>query len=179
MVVVLTANLVVFFRLGAYAAVLQPGLLAELLPVLLGGLLSGSAYVLFTWRGLAGKEEIPVMEFSNPAEIRTALTFGCIYAGVLVITAALSDYAGSSGLYIASLVSGLTDVDAISLSSMRLYGLEKLSSSEAVNSITLAMLANLGFKLGIVIVVAGRRMAGRIAAGFVTIALGSIAGWAI
>ncbi|WP_303785513.1 MgtC/SapB family protein [Azovibrio restrictus] len=177
LVVVLTANLVVLFRLGAYAAVLQPGLLQELLPILLGGLLFGSTYVLFAWRGLSSKEEIPLMEFSNPAEIRTAMTFGCIYAVVLVITAALSDYAGSSGLYIASLVSGLTDVDAIALSSMRLYGLEKLSSAETVNSITIAMLANLVFKLGIVIAVAGRRMAGPISAGFGTIALGSCVGW--
>lgn len=177
LVVVLTANLVVLFRLGAYAAVLQPGLLHELVPVMLGGLLCGSVYVLLTWRGLSQQTEMPPMEFSNPAEIRTALAFGCIYALVLVITAALSDHAGSSGLYLASLVSGLTDVDAIALSSMRLYGLDKLSSTEAVNSITLAMLANLTFKFGIVVTVAGRRMIRPIAAGFGSIALGSIAGW--
>ncbi|MDD3483334.1 DUF4010 domain-containing protein [Azovibrio restrictus] len=177
LVVVLTANLVVLFRLGAYAAVLQPALLAELLPVLLGGLAFGTAYVLLAWRGLSSAEEVPAMEFSNPAEIRTAVTFGCIYAVVLVVTAALSDYAGSSGLYVASLVSGLTDVDAIALSSLRLYGLEKLSSAETVNSITIAMLANLSFKLGIVVMVAGRRMAGPIALGFSTIAAGSILGW--
>lgn len=179
LVVVLTANLVVLFRLGAYAAVLQPALLPQLLPILLGGLLFGTAYVLFSWRGLSSGEEIPAMEFSNPAEIRTAMTFGCIYAVVLVVTAALSDYAGSSGLYVASLVSGLSDVDAIALSSLRLYGLEKLGATEAVNSITIAMLANLSFKLGIVLMVAGRRMAGPIAAGFGTIAAGSIVGWLI
>ncbi len=177
LVVVLTANLVVLFRLGAYAAVLQPDLLPKLLPILIGGLVVGSAYVLWSWHGLSSDEEIPVMEISNPAEIRTALTFGSIYAVVLIITAALSDYAGSSGLYIASLVSGLTDVDAIALSSLRLYGLEKLGSSEAVNSITIAMLANLSFKLGIVIVVAGQRMARPIILGFSAIALGSIGGW--
>lgn len=74
LVVVLTANLVVLFRLGAYAAVLQPALLAELLPVLLGGLAFGTAYVLLAWRGLSSAEEVPAMEFSNPAEIRTAVT---------------------------------------------------------------------------------------------------------
>jgi uncharacterized membrane protein (DUF4010 family) len=156
---------------------LQPRLLPELLPVLLGGLIAGSAYVLYVWRGLSHTDPIPEIEFSNPAEIRTALTFGCIYAVVLIVTAALADYAGSSGLYAASLISGLSDVDAITLSSLRLYGLEKLDLTQTINAITIAMLANLAFKLGIVLVVAGRHIGRTIAAGFAAIACGSLLGW--
>ena len=49
-----------------------------------------------------------------------------------------------------ALVSGLTDVDAITLSSLRLYELGKLEATQAVTAISLAILSNIGFKLGLI-----------------------------
>ena len=48
-----------------------------------------------------------------------------------------------------SLVSGLTDVDAITLSSLRLYELGKLQATETITAISLGILSNIGFKLGL------------------------------
>jgi uncharacterized membrane protein (DUF4010 family) len=56
-------------------------------------------------------------------------------------------------------VSGLTDVDAITLSSLRLFELGKLNPEQTVSAITIAYLANMGFKLGLVAVVGGMTLA--------------------
>ena len=175
-VVILLANLVVLVRLAIYGAVLQPGLLPILLPPLAVGLVLGAGFIVAVWRGLQPRDDLPELELSNPAEIRTALSFGAVYGLVLIVSAALSDYAGSKGLYLVAVVSGLTDVDAITLSSLRLYGLEKLSANQAVTAILIATLSNLVFKLGIVATVGGALLTRRVGAGFGLIATGLVAG---
>lgn len=178
LVVILTANLVVLVRLGSVAAIVQPGILPTLLPVLAGGLIAGVAFAAYAWRKLEGSTELPELDLRNPTELFTALTFGAIYAIVLLLSAALSEHAGSLGLYAVAVLSGLTDVDAITLSSLRLFGQGKLAASEATTAILLATLANLVFKLGIVVSVAGRPLARRVVTVFAAIAAGCVAGWA-
>jgi len=179
LVVILIANLIVPVRLGVVTAIVQPAILPTLLPVVGGGLLAGLAVVGLAWRRLGSRDGLPELELRNPTEIRTAVSFGLIYALVLVFSASLADYAGNKGVYAVALVSGLTDVDAITLSSLRLFGLDKLQATETVTSILIAMLANLGFKLGIVAVVGGRRLATNAAAGFLGVAAGCVGGWAL
>lgn len=176
-VVILMANLVVLVRLSIYGLVLQPALLPVLLPPLAAGLVLGVGIVLYAWRGLHASRDLPPLDLNNPAEIKTALTFGVAYGVVLVVSAALADYAGTKGLYAVALVSGLTDVDAITLSSMRLFGQQKLSAGEATTAILIATLANLVFKLGIVATVGGLPLTRKVAAGFAAIAAGLSVGW--
>ena len=177
LVVILTANLVVLFRLAIVTAILQPAILQHLLPVLGSGALAGLVFVAFAWQRMSDGRELPQLELRNPTELATALTFGAVYAGVLLLSAALSDKAGSLGLYAVALVSGLTDVDAITLSSLRLFGQEKLAATAATTAILLAVLANLSFKFGIVVSVAGRALAMRVLGGFTAFAAGCIGGW--
>ena len=88
----------------------------------------------------------------------------------------LSDFAGNRGLYVLALVSGLTDVDAITLSSLRLFALDRLALGVTVTAIGIAMLANLGFKLGMALVIGGRELALRAALGMGAVGLGLVAG---
>jgi hypothetical protein len=85
---------------------------------------AGRGATLWGWRQLEGGDELPLPQVSNPTEIKTALGFGLLYALVLVLSAWLQDIAGSRGLYLLALASGLTDVDAITLSSLRMFGME-------------------------------------------------------
>ncbi|MCK6406834.1 MAG: MgtC/SapB family protein [Rhodocyclaceae bacterium] len=179
LVVILTANLVVLIRLAVVGAIVQPGILPTLLPVLGAGLLVGIAFVGVAWRKLGGDSDLPQLELRNPTEIGAALTFGAVYALVLLLSAALSDKAGSLGLYVVALVSGLTDVDAITLSSLRLFGQEKLLADAATTAILLALLSNLVFKFGIVVSVAGRSLATRVLGGFAAVACGCLGGWLV
>ncbi|MDO8333191.1 MAG: MgtC/SapB family protein [Nitrosomonas sp.] len=149
-VVILLANLTVLIRLTIVSAVASPSILPHLLPILGSGFLLGSGITAYWWYQLQQQSELPVPEIKNPTEIGTAAAFGLIYGVVLFSSAWLSDIAGSSGLYAVALISGLTDVDAITLSSLRLYELGKLGTSETVTAISIGIISNIGFKLGLV-----------------------------
>ena len=177
--VIVLANLMVLVRLGVLAAVLAPSVLTQLLPVLFGGLVAGSLGALYGVRKLRPHGDPPALEMTNPTELRTALGFGLMYGIVLLAAAWLADWLGTGGLYGVALVSGLTDVAAITLSSLRLYNLDKLPVAVLVNVITLAILANLAFKSVLILSIGGRQMARHAAAGMGAVGLGLIVTWAI
>lgn len=158
-IVILIANVMVMIRLGFVAGVVAPGLTSSIALVFACGTLPGVAMALYGWKVLSAAGELPMPEVKNPTELRTAFTFGAIYAVVLLASAWLQDIAGNGGLYIVALVSGLTDADASVLSTLRLYNLGKILGSEAVVAVTLALVANLVFKIGLVISIGGATLA--------------------
>lgn len=177
--VILIANLVVTLRIGIIAVVLAPGLLAPLAGVLGIGLLCGLVFALFKWRTLSAAGELPLPEVSNPTEIRTALSFGLLYAAVLLLSAWLQDVAGRQGLYLVAFVSGFTDIDAVALSTLRLFNQDTLAAAATVVAIGLASLSNLIFKSGLVVAIGGRGLALRVLPGLAAIGLGFILGIAL
>lgn len=177
--IILLANWVVLVRLSVLVAVLQPGLLRPMLGLLGGGALAGLAMLYVFWRRLAGKPATPVLDMKNPTELRAAIGFGLLYAGVLFAAAWLSDWVGSHGVYAVALVSGLTDVDAITLSSLRLFGLGNLEADQAVTTVLLALLANIAFKSGLATVIGGTGLARQVLPGMAAVAAGLLAGWLI
>src|SRR5512143_4195311 len=178
-IVIVLANLVVLVRLGVLAAVLAPGVLTQLLPVLAGGLVVGGLGALYGVLRLQPQGTLPALAMGNPTELRIALGFGLMYAVVLLAAAWLSDWLGTRGLYAVALVSGLTDVDAITLSSLRLHNLDKLSVALVVNVVTLAVLSNLAFKSALTFFIGGWQMARHAIAGMGAVGLGMVAAWAI
>ena len=178
-IVIVLANLVVLVRLGVLAALLAPGVLPQLLPVLLGGLVAGGLGAVYGVRLLRPQGELPALAMGNPTELRPALGFGLMYGVVLLAAAWLSDWLGNRGLYAVALVSGLTDVDAITLSSLRLHNLDKLSVAILVNVITLAVLANLVFKSVLTLAIGGWQLARHAIAGMGAMGLGLLVTWAI
>ncbi|UJP05913.1 MAG: MgtC/SapB family protein [Nitrosomonas sp.] len=171
-VVILIANLTVLLRLSIISAVASPAILPQLLPVLGSGFLFGAGITAFWWYRLTHQHEIPVPEIKNPTEIRTAATFGLIYGIVLFCAAWLSDIAGSGGLYAVALISGLTDVDAITLSSLRLYELGKLHAAETIIAISLGLLSNILFKLGLIFFIGSPSLAKHCISGMLATAAG-------
>lgn len=169
--VILIANMVVILRIGVEALVVSPRALTLLVPVLGVGLFFGLAALLLQGRSAPG-QDLPMPEISNPTEIKSAIGFGLLYAIVLLLSAWLSELAGSKGLYAVALVSGLTDVDAITLSSLRLFEDGKLMDHEMATAIVLAFIANLTFKFSLIVGISGSALAKRCAFGFVAMALG-------
>jgi uncharacterized membrane protein (DUF4010 family) len=174
--VIVIASMVVLIRLMMVSAVLAYGALPRLFPVLACGLAFGLIIALYNWRKIGKDTELYIPETSNPAEIHTALSFGLLYVVVLLGSAWMKDVAGSQGLYIVALISGLTDVDAITLSSLRLFNLGQLSQQQTVASIAIAFLSNLAFKFGLVIFLGGWSIAKQVSVGFVAIACGVLFG---
>lgn len=178
-VVIVLANLVVLVRLGVLAAIVAPAVLPHLLPVLAGGLIVGGLGAAYGAHRLQPQGALPTLAMGNPTELSTALGFGLMYGVVLLAAAWLSDWLGTGGLYAVAVLSGLTDVDAITLSSMRLHNLGTLSMTVLVNVITLATLANLVFKSALALVIGGWPMARHAVAGMGMVGLGLVLAWAI
>ena len=173
-VVIMIANLVVLIRLAVVSSLVAPGIAPHLIPVLAGGLVAGSLLTFFWWRRIGAGGEFPTPEMNNPTEIRTALTFAALYAVISLISAWLANLSGSSGLYLLAFVSGLTDVDAISISMLRLFDQGKLTPDVTVATITIAYLSNLLFKFGLVMSIGGRTLARLSAPAAAATALGMI-----
>lgn len=151
LVAVPVANLTPLVRVTVLCAVVAPGLLAELAPALAAALVAGGAVYALSLRRSDGGARVQAVETRNPAQIGTALLFGALYAGVLLASAWLSDLAGSRGLYVAALVSGLADLDAITLTALNLFADERAAAHVAVITIALAYGANVVFKLGVLV----------------------------
>lgn len=110
---------------------------------------AAAATSLLVWlRVRRSQEELP--QHRNPTELRSALVFAGLYSGVLVALSAAKSYVGGFGLYAVAVISGLTDMDAITLSAARLVetgpadgGIE---SSVGWRIIITAAMTNLCFK---------------------------------
>ena len=74
--------------------------------------------------------------FKNPFELGPALTFGLIYAVILLAANAARLYLGDTGIYLSSIASGLADVDAITLTMAELSreggGVELQTAARAI-----------------------------------------------
>ncbi|MBK8160769.1 MAG: MgtC/SapB family protein [Rhodospirillaceae bacterium] len=114
------ANAIMAARVVILSAVLAPPLaLALALPL---GLATSAAagFVAVIWyqarRSEMGAETIT---FANPFELSQAIKFALLLAVILVLERFLSDKFGATGLYVLAGISGLADVDAITLSVAR------------------------------------------------------------
>ena len=171
--VVTLANLIVIVRLALLAAVMAPSLLPLILPVLAAGLIAGSVVPLRDWLRLPRTlPELP-LDVKNPAELGPALGFALLFGTILVLTAWTQQAIGTSGMYVIAALSGLTDVDAISLSAMRLQQTGDLAANATVIVILIAYSANLAFKLSVVYSIGGRALGNSVLRGF-SAALGGL-----
>ena len=80
----------------------------------------------------------------------------------MLFNAAAKDLLGDSGVFGVSILGGLTDVDAITLSTTQMVNMGRLSADVAWQSILIASLSNLVFKTGIGLVLGGRKFGMRI-----------------
>lgn len=109
----------------------------------------------------------------NPSEVGMALKFGALLAAIVLLAHYAKEWLGEAGLYALAALSGLTDVDAISLSLARMSG-DAITARVAISAILLAAVVNTLVKLAIVATLANRAMTWRIAG--VTIAITLAAG---
>ncbi|MBG43758.1 MAG: hypothetical protein CL530_07295 [Aequorivita sp.] len=123
-----------------------------------------------------GNEKMP--EPKNPAQFKSALIFGLLYGGILLAVAFTKEEFGNKALYVVAIISGLTDVDAITLSLSQLMKGGGLNTTTGWRLILLASLSNLLFK-GIMAAVLGtRQLAKWVGISFgITIAFGLLLMW--
>ncbi|OQB86384.1 MAG: MgtC family protein [Planctomycetes bacterium ADurb.Bin126] len=109
--------------------------------------------------------------FANPFDLGPAMKFGLIYAGILLVAKAAQVYLGETGIYLSSIVGGLTDVDAITLSLSQLSrsGTGALDLATAARGIVFACISNTIVKGGLVLASGARELRRAMLPGFLAV----------
>ena len=162
---IMLASTIVFGRVAFEICLVAPEILAGVLPPLavMTGVMAVIAGVLYATRQTEA-ETIPLDE--DPTQLKSAIVFGLLYAAVLVAVAAAKEHLGDRGLYVVATVSGLTDVDAITLSTAQLIKRGQLTVDTGWRMILIGTLSNLVFKCAAVAVLGHRRLLTRVGLGF-------------
>jgi uncharacterized membrane protein (DUF4010 family) len=159
--VIMMASAIVFGRVlilvGAVAPALLPAMAGPLGTVFVALLAISIGYWL-----ISKKENAEMPEQGNPSELKAALVFAGLYALILLAVAATKERFGSSGLYVVSVISGLTDMDAITLSIGEMAKRNEVGVTTAWKLVLVAALSNLVFKTGVVAFLGGRALLKRV-----------------
>lgn len=146
---VLVASSIMFVRVAIEVLIVNPGLLYPLwipLTVMLG---STGIAAIWLWKKSGNPTgEQPDITLKNPLQFFTALQFGLLLAVILVLATAMEHWYGDEGIYLLALLSGLMDVDAITLSLSRM-ALREISSDVAVSGIVMSVISNTLVKAGL------------------------------
>jgi uncharacterized membrane protein (DUF4010 family) len=173
-VAIVSASAIAFARVLAEIAVAAPSVFWNMAPPL-GIMFVLSALISFIVYLMVRERSVETVAHGNPAELKSALFFGAMYGVVLLAVAAAQDQLGATGLYAIAAVSGLHDLDAITLSTTRLVDQHQATPDVGWRLILIASLANYVVKGGIVAVMGNRRLLGWIVSPFVLTILGGIA----
>jgi len=164
-VVIGIASAVAFARVLLEVLVVAPTFLMQAGPPLLIALLAAISPLVALWLQPRKSSE-PFPEPKNPSELRAALAFGALYAAVIWSLAAVKEYLSGEGMYAVAILSGLTDMDAITLSTSRLVQTGRLDGGVGWRLILTAAISNLVFKAILVSVLGQTKLLRRVVAIF-------------
>jgi uncharacterized membrane protein (DUF4010 family) len=172
--IILIASTVAFARVLLEIAVVAPAAFALMAPPLVGMgalmcVLSAGAHFL----ARTGTGDLSIQP--NPGELKSAVLFGILYAVIILAVAATKHYFGSGALSPVAILSGLTDMDAITLSTAQLVKGGQLEPSTGWRLILLASLANLVFKAGVAALLGSRSLRVRVGSLFVIAVVAGLA----
>ncbi len=169
-----------YLRVLFEAFVIHPELAWRLTPAYLLAAGSGLLYSWWFYRH-AKAAEINLENSAitkNPLQLSEAIKFGILFGIIYGAIALVQTRYGNLGVYLVALFSGLTDVDAITLSLSEMAKDGKLAEYAAMNGIVIASVTNSVVKLGIVYWLGGVKLGWRLTLFFVvTLGLVGIGLW--
>jgi uncharacterized membrane protein (DUF4010 family) len=124
---------------------------------------------LLYYRSRRATAATPQVEFNNPFSLKAAVSFGLVFAAILMLTRVATHYLGDALLPVVAVVSGLTDADAIafSLSSLQVSGL--IHIDWASFNLVLGAISNTFMKLFLVLGLGDRDLFRKLLGPFVVI----------
>ena len=126
----------------------------------------GGAFYIYKQR--QGKKEETSIPLKNPLNFGTAVKFALFFAGVMLLVKYSSENFGDEGIYVAGALSGITDVDAITLSMAKMASTPE-NYPIAINTILLAALSNTFVKFCMVMALGSRQLLKTAAIGFIAV----------
>ena len=139
------ASVIMLIRVLVIASVLMPALLPILLPPMAAAALTFLAFAVWL-SGSATAPAIPALGIRSPLDLLGALRMALLISTVILISGLVQRQFGSAGLYAVAAISGIADVDAITISAARAGGDPQVPAvailiAVATNSLSKAILA--------------------------------------
>ena len=156
---VIAANVVMLIRVAFLLAAVARTVLAAMWPVLAAGAVIGGVLALLLWRQ-SGREESEAagIELGNPMELKPALIFAALLAIIALASRFGADQFGEGALFVIGLLSGLADVDAMTLTAGRQASEGVISERAAGGAVLAAVASNIAVKGAMAASIGGRRV---------------------
>lgn len=152
------ASTVMFPRALIEVAVVNRALLPYVVVPLGVMTVVGTAVAVAVYTRATRKDGIDA-NIENPFRLRSALFFGAVFAIILVVSESAHSWQGAAGIYATAFISGLADVDAITLTLSKLASEGAISSDVAATGIVLGAIANTLVKAGLAWLLGTRELA--------------------
>ncbi len=153
---IILASSVMFPRVFIIILVLNNSLVPEVwLPLMIFSIVGGIISYFISKKFKHEKHE--AIDLKNPFELRSALLFGVVFGVIIFVSKAAEVYMGAGGIYVASGLGGLTNIDAIVLSLAKLSK-NGINIKTAGAALILALIANTIFKAIITITLGSKEL---------------------
>lgn len=173
-VMTLMASAVVFARVILEVLIAAPTTTLAIVPPLTAMMFIMGFIAVGAFRLIGGREDETLPD-SPPSQLKGAVGFALLYALVLAGATLAKQHFGNSGMYVVAAISGLTDMDAITLSTAKLTEAGHVTADTAWRVILVGGLANLGFKAVLAATLGGRAFRKAVIAGFgIALATGAV-----
>ena len=143
---VLFSNATMMLRVLVIVALIDFALFSPLLaPLISATLVLAGAELFWMFRAISETKGNESLQLKNPLDLVTVLKFGLLLTIVMVVAKIATNLSGDAGLYGLAAMSGVADVDAITLSTARLAR-EGLNAEVGARAIAIAVAANTASK---------------------------------
>ena len=155
----LATSALMFPRVLLEVGLVNPLLLSGLtLPLACAGAIYAVGALFYYLRAARTTDDNPEPLLKNPFELGPALRFAALLVLILLLVEGARRWLGDAGIYLVSLLAGLTDVDAITLS-LASKARDGLSHEVAARGIVFAALSNSLVKAMLIAMIGGRELA--------------------
>lgn len=149
-IAIVLSSLMMFIRVLVEAFVFNAELIAPLSIPIGGMMLTMLGFTVYNYYS-EKKRKTPTLkkdlELETPFSLGPAIKFSLFFVFILLVTEFAKTYFGDSGVYIAAILSGFADVDAITISLSQLSSEAELTNQVAISGITYAVISNTFIKL--------------------------------
>ena len=156
---IMLAGVTMMVRILVLAGVIKPELIRDLIyPIGAAAavLLTGTV-VLSMRQRRGGVPEPPQLQIKNPFDLGTVLQLAGLITVILLLAKLVAAQVGNAGLFLLAAISGIADVDALTLSMARLSAVQ-VAPADAATAILVAASVNTASKAWIAAFVGGERL---------------------
>lgn len=164
---IILACSIMFLRVALVAVIFNKFIFLSLILPCTLMFLAGLGFVVFLMRKEKDTRPVAAVDLGNPTNIINALGFGLLYIAISLLVYFAKLHLGNRGLVLSGLISGLADVDAITINISKM-ALGTSSVQLSVSVILIAMISNTIVKIGIALTKGDPRIRSRVSLGLVS-----------